>query len=319
MTEIIVYKIETFVLMMLLGVVSAKTGILKKESLGTLSGLLVKITFPCLGFALIYNANTSLTDFVSHGTFIFFELLLSAFLLILGILSMKIMRLPNATKQIHVIQTMFGNQGFINIPILLSIFTNGEASVYIAIFTLIDQILLWSLGVIIMSTSSSNNNGVFSAEILKKILNPMNICMILAVFFTTFHIPLPNVMSDCITSVGNTSFSLAMIFLGATLSYVSLRDMSLFYDYIFLVVVKMFLIPICVATLVSHFLTPIETTILTFIACMPAMSAIPMMAQTYHSDSEFASKTCFVMTICSMFTIPLVFFILEQTGVGIVA
>lgn len=317
MTEIIVYKIVTFVLMMLLGVISAKTGILKRESLSTLSGLLVRITFPCLGFALIYNADTSLTDFVSNGAFIFFELLLSAFLLIVGILSMKIMRLPNATKQIHVIQTMFGNQGFINIPILLSIFTNGEASVYIAIFTLVDQILLWSLGVIIMSTSSPDTKGVFSADTLKKILNPMNISMLLAVVFTTFHISLPNVVADTITSVGNTCFSLAMIFLGATLSYVSLKDMNFIYDYIFLVVVKMLIIPIGVAAVVSYFLSPIETTILTFMTCMPAMSAVPMMAQTYHSDSEFASKTCLVMTVCSMFTIPLVFFILEQLGIAI--
>ncbi len=309
MTEIIVYKIETFVLMMLLGVIAAKLNILKKESLGTLSGLLVKITFPCLGFSLIYDANTSLTDFVAHGDFILFELLLSAFLLILGIISMKIMKLPNSTKQIHIIQTMFGNQGFINIPILLSIFTNGEANVYIAIFTLIDQVLLWSLGVVIMSTSDPANEKVLSFETIKKIFNPMNVCMILAVIFTTFHITLPEVISDTITTVGNTSFSLAMIFLGATLSYVSLKDMKFAYDYIFLVVVKMILIPIGVSWIASHFLTSTETTILTLMACMPAMSAIPMMAQTYHSDSEFASKTCLVMTVCSIVTIPLVFFI----------
>ena len=139
--------------------------------------------------------------------------------------------------------------------------------------------------------------------------------MILAVIFTTFHISVPEVVSTTVTTVGNFSFSLAMIFLGAPLSYVSLKDMSFFYDYIFLVVVKMFLIPIGVAVVVSHLLSPIETTILTFMACMPAMSAIPMMAQTYHSDSEFASKTCLVMTVCSMFTIPLVFFIIECLGI----
>lgn len=317
MTGIIIYKIETFVLMMLLGVIAAKTGILKKESLGTLSGLLVKITFPCLGFALIYDADTALGDFGANWKFIIFELLLSAFLLLLGIVSMKLMRLPNSTRQIHIIQTMFGNQGFINIPILLSLFVNGEASVYIAIFTLVDQILLWSLGVVIMSTSDSANKGVFSSDTLKKILNPMNICMILAVLFTTFHIPLPQVVSATITSVGNVSFCLAMIFLGATLSYVSLKDMNFIYDYVFLVVVKMILIPIGVAAFVSHFLLPIETTILTLMACMPAMSAIPMMAQTYHSDSEFASKTCLVMTVCSILTIPLVFYIVEILGIPV--
>lgn len=317
MTGIIIYKIETFVLMMLLGVLAAKIGILKKEGLSTLSGLLVKITFPCLGFALIYDADTSLTDFAANWRFVVFELMLSAVLLLLGVLSMKLMHLPNSTGQIHVIQTMFGNQGFMNIPILLSIFTNGEASVYIAIFTLVDQILLWSLGVIIMSSSDPANPNALSCNTIKKILNPMNVCMITAVILTTLHIQLPEVLSSTISSVGNVSFCLALIFLGATLSYISLKNMEYIYDYFFLVIVKMILVPVGVAILVSHFLTPTETTILTLMACMPAMSAIPMMAENYHSDAEFASKTCFVMTICSIFTIPLTFCLVELSGIYI--
>lgn len=317
MTGIIIYKIETFVIMMLLGVLAARLHILKKDGLSTLSGLLVKITFPCLGFALIYDADTSLIDFAANWKFVVFELLLSAFLLVLGFLSMKLMRLPNSTRQIHIIQTMFGNQGFMNIPILLSIFTHGEASVYIAIFTLVDQILLWSLGVVIMSSSDPANKKVLSLNTLKKILNSMNLSMLAAVLFTTFHIHLPEVLSSTITSVGNVSFSLALIFLGATLSYISLKNLDFIYDYFFLVIVKMILIPVGVAAVVSHFLTPTETTILTLMACMPAMSAIPMMAENYHSDAEFASKTCFVMTLCSVFTIPLVFFLLELLGIHI--
>jgi hypothetical protein len=315
MTEIIIYKIETFVILMLLGVLTAKIGILKKGNLPTLSGLLTKITFPCLGFALIYDANTSITDLFDNAHFIFFELLLSAFLLILGVISMKLFKLPNSTKQIHVIQTMFGNQGFINIPILMSLFTNGEANVYIALFTLVDQILLWSLGIMIMSSSDPTNGGIFSPTTIKKILNPMNVCMMLAVVFTSLHIKLPTVISETVTSVGNVSFSLALIFLGATLSYVSLKSFKYLYDYAFLVIVKMFCVPILVGLVVSHYVTPIETTILTLMAAMPAMSAIPMMAQSYHSDSEFASQTVFIMTACSAITIPGVFYVLGLLGV----
>ena len=317
MTGIIIYKIETFILMMLLGVLAAKNGILKKETLPSISNLLVKITFPCLGFSLIYEADTSLADFAANGTFIFFELALSAFLLILGVITMKLMRLPNATRQIHVIQTMFGNQGFINIPILLSIFTNGEASVYIAIFTLVDQILLWSLGVMIMSSSDPENPGIFSWQTVRKILNPMNICMITAMVFTTLGISLPTVLTDTITSVGDVSFCLAMIFLGATLSYVSLKQIEYVYDYVFLVLGKMVLVPIGTALIVSRFLTPLETMILTLMASMPGMSAVPMMAENYHSDAAFASKTCFVMTVCSAVTIPFVFFVVESLGISL--
>ena len=55
MTGIIIYKIETFVIMMLLGVLAARLHILKKDGLSTLSGLLVKITFPFLILLLTGN------------------------------------------------------------------------------------------------------------------------------------------------------------------------------------------------------------------------------------------------------------------------
>ena len=316
MTGIIIYKIETFVILMLLGVLSAKVGIMKKENLPTLSGLLTKITFPCLGFALIYDANTSIVDLFNNSRFVLFELLLSSFLLILGLVTMKLFKLPNSTKQIHVIQTMFGNQGFINIPILMSLYVNGEANVYIALFSLVDQILLWSLGVMIMSSSDPANGGVFSLATIKKILNPMNVCMIFAVICTSTHLPIPSVITETVSAVGNTSFSLALIFLGATLSYVSLKSFKYIYDYAFLVIVKMFAIPIVVGLIVSRFVSPIESTILTLMASMPAMSAIPMMAQTYHSDSEYASQTVLVMTAFSVITIPAVFSILSLFGIS---
>ena len=41
MTAIIIYKIETFVILMLLGVLTAKLGVLKQEKLNVLSGFLV--------------------------------------------------------------------------------------------------------------------------------------------------------------------------------------------------------------------------------------------------------------------------------------
>lgn len=316
MTTIIITKIETFVILMLLGVIAAKFNVVNKKGLSTLSGLLVKITFPCLGFSLIYDAGTSLSTLLSNRAFMICEISLSSFLLLAGIITAILFRLPNSTKQIHIIQTMFGNQGFMNIPILASIFVNGEANVYIALFTLIDQILLWSLGIVIMASSDSATQGkILSLKTVKKILNPMVVSMIVAVFFTSFHIHIPDVLDTTITSVGDTSFSFALIFLGATLYYVSLANIEFISSYLFLVLIKMLVLPICVAFIAQYFTTPLETTILTLMAAMPAMSAVPMMAENYHSDATFASKTVFVMTVCSMVTIPLVFYLVTCLGI----
>lgn len=308
MVNIIIYKICTFVIMMLIGAIGAKAKIIPKSNLPAISNLLVKIIFPCLGFSLIYEANISLADFLNKQNFILAELILSGSLLVLGALTSRLFRLPAGVKQVHIVHTMFGNQGFINIPILLALYTAGEANVYIAIFNFIDQTLLWSLGVVILSSSDPNEKG-FSPSTLRKIINPMTVSMILALVLTSLSVPLPSALSDTITTIGSTAFSLAMIFLGATLAYINIKEKVYAYDYLFFVVVKMVLIPILVRLVTRALLPDIESTILTLFAAMPGMSGVPMMAANYHSDSEFASKVVFVMTIASAFTIPLVFLI----------
>lgn len=306
MSEIIIYKLETFFFLIVLGVIAARTGILKKDNLPVLSRILSGIAFPCLGFSLIYDAGMSLVDLFSIRTFLAAELLLSASLLVLGLASAGLFRLPDKIWQIHVIQTAFGNQGFMNIPILLALYAAGEASSYIALFTFTDQLLLWSLGVLVLSSGSGESTDFSPKESIRKILNPMNLAMIAAVILVSLDISLPESFSETITGTGEVSFSLALVFLGASLSYVSLKNIDYIRSYVFLVLVKMLIIPICAALIAARFLTDTETTILTLMAGMPGMSAIPMMASTYGSDPGFASRTVLVMTVCSAVTLPLV-------------
>jgi len=48
--------------------------------------------------------------------------------------------------------SLFGNVGFIGIPIISSLFPQ-KGMLYIALFTIVDQLLLWTLG---LSLTSKN-------------------------------------------------------------------------------------------------------------------------------------------------------------------
>lgn len=316
MTELIIQKVIMFAVLMLIGILSVKLNVFKKDDLSILSKLLIKITFPCLGFSLIYAADITLVDLFNHKYFIFNELILSMALGSFGLLTATLLKLPKSIKYIHIVQSMFGNQGFIHIPILLSIFKNGEASIYVALFTLIDQILLWSLGVILISASSDHAQTLSIKTTLKRIMNPMNISMLAALLFTSIGLKLPDVILSPISTVGNTSFSLALIFLGATLSFVSIKEIEYPFSYFPLISIKMLVFPLLVAYISSQFNPPMLTLILTLMTAMPAMSAIPMMAESYDADSVYASKTVFFMTSASIITIPIVFLVSQWMGIA---
>ena len=164
---------------------------------------------------------------------------------------------------------------------------------------------MWSLGVLVLSSGSGESTDFSPKESIRKILTPMNLAMIAAVILVSLDISLPESFSETITGTGEVSFSLALVFLGASLSYVSLKNIAYIRSYVFLVLVKMLIIPICAALIAARFLTDTETTILTLMAII-GMSAIPMMASTYGSDPGFASRTVLVMTVCSAVTLPLV-------------
>ena len=63
--------------------------------------------------------------------------------------------------------TMFGNVGFMGIPIVSSIFPD-YGMLYIAVFTIIDQMVLWTLGV---KLTTPGGKGSFDP---KKMINPLH-------------------------------------------------------------------------------------------------------------------------------------------------
>ena len=66
-------------------------------------------------------------------------------LLILGTLSGKVFHLHGEHLQLYRAMTVFGNVGFMGIPIVVSIYPE-KGMLYMAVFTIIDQLMLWTLG-----------------------------------------------------------------------------------------------------------------------------------------------------------------------------
>lgn len=299
-------QIGLFVIYIIVGVILVKTKVLSRDTLETLSRYVLKLAMPVMIFV-----NT--IDGVDRQSLIETSPLLGitvlfyccTFLLAKGLA--MVFRLRDNKEQVYRALSMFGNIGFMGIPIISSIFPE-RGMLYIAVFTIIDQLVLWTLGVKL--TTPSGGKGTFTP---KKLVNPCTVAIVLAVVFVVAGIKMPPLLNTALDKIGGTATPLAMIYLGGVFACMDIRKYIRFKEFYGIVGVKMVIFPILFYLLVGLF--PISAEIhltIALLAAMPAMSSIVMMAKASNSEGDYAMGGIFVTTVCSIITLPVVCWILQS-------
>lgn len=207
MLTILLQQIGMFVIYIITGIILIRTKVLTRETLEVISRFVIKLALPVMIFI-----NT--VDGVDRRTF-FSSLSILAIaasmyigLLILGKISGKIFRLKGDHLQLYRAMVVFGNVGFMGIPIITSIYPE-KGSVHI-VFTVIDQLMLWTLGVKLTSPAEKES-GKFNP---RKLINPVTVAIILAMLCVLTGIHLPLILDTALQKMGATATPLAMIYLG---------------------------------------------------------------------------------------------------------
>ena len=104
---------------------------------------------------------------------------------------------------------MFGNIGFMGIPIIAALFPE-QGMLYIALFTVIDQLLLWTLGVN-LTTPVDRENTMSVISRLMKMINPATIAIILSILGLFIGLHLPEPINAALTKAGLLTPPMALI------------------------------------------------------------------------------------------------------------
>ena len=298
--SILTEQIALFVIYMLVGVLMVKTQVLNKTTLETISRFVIKLSMPVMIFINTVNGVDRTTLF-SSASVLGITVLLYVLLFLLTRLLAVFFRIRKDTVQLYQAVSMFGNVGFMGIPIVTSIFPE-KGMLYISLFTIIDQLTLWTLGVKL--TTPSGNGEPFNP---KKLINPATAAIILALIFILGQIPVPGVLNQALTKIGATSTPLAMIYLGGVFCCMNIRDYIGKLEFYGTVLIKMVLFPILFFCLLEPF--PISQDIrltMALISALPTMSSVVMLAKASGADGDYAAGPIFVTTICSIITLPAV-------------
>lgn len=300
---IIINQVVIFAILMIIGFVASKTGVICQDSLSHLAQFIVKIILPCLIFAVVAGSGVTVRDFISSINFTIAVIFLFLALPSVGFIIAKIFGLKGKSFNIFLPLITFGNMGFIGIPLINEVFKDPLAGVSITIYTLVDMSLLWTFGVY-MCSRHLNNHSVKNS--IKNMINPTTVALVIAIIVLFLGLKLPKVLTDTIYGIGGTSKYLTMIYLGAALSFMDHRGVIRKFHVFSIVLMKMVIVPVLFYGIFKRYLPQVQLGILSIVAGLPTMTTVVMLAKAYESDDHLATEAIFVTTISCLFTIPLV-------------
>ena len=303
--SIVLEQIEVFVVYMLIGIFAVKMHFLDREKLGVLSGCITKILLPLLIFTNTINGTTR-KQFLSSVVIILLAAVLYLTLYVVSAILAKLFKIDCKHESLYRACTMFGNCGFMGIPIISSLYPE-QGGLYIAMYTVIDQLALWTVGTDLTSPVD-NTNKLSASQRFRKMINPATIAILAGVFVVLTGVKLPSIIVTALAKTGAAASPLAMVYLGGVFCYIKIIDYLKLKEVYVTIVVKMLLLPILVYSILSHISAVNQNVAVTMgiLCALPTMSSVAMMAESQHSDSDYATGFIFVTTLISIITLPVV-------------
>lgn len=284
--------------LIILGILCARFEILPQQSLPTISKLIVKLCLPILIFHTTISSSGR-EDILNHLLILPYTAIIYVILFSVGRLVSRLLALPPEQAGIFRVMMLYGNVGFIGIPIVMCLHPQ-IGMICISVFTLIDQPSMWTLGVSLLQKEKLSIR-----EQLPRLVSPALLSIFLALFFIFAGIRLPSVIDNTMSLVSGCTMPLSLLFLGASLFYSDMKNLLRFKSLYFLLL-KMTVIPVTVFTLL-RFLGLAENLaqILTILTGIPSLTIAPSLAQQYGADLEYTNGGVLLTTLFSMITLPL--------------
>ncbi|WOF17145.1 AEC family transporter [Methanoplanus sp. FWC-SCC4] len=294
---VIVNSIIILFLLMAVGYICFKSGIINREGAKGLSSFLVNIALPSLivvSMQIPLNADTYSKTMEMFGIAAVFYILSFVFAVIIP----RYLTESDLEKGVYGFMLLFSNLGFMGIPVSAAIF-GQEAVFYTSLFMLPFGILVFSVGVLMLRPDMGRyldkklflNSGIIASAAG------------LIFFFTGFQIPSPAL--DVLTILGSLTTPLAMIVVGALLATMPfsgmIKDKKIYAMSFF----RLIAIPVVLFIILKPFVDdPMLLGIPVILAAMPAAANAVLMAEEYGVDSNSASKGVFISTMLCVVTIP---------------
>lgn len=304
------------------GIILYRRKMLSEESSKQISGLIINVTNPALLIcsALEDGPKASLREL---GTALAAYAAIFALLIAMGFLLPYVLRVPKNLHYAYQMLTVFGNVGFIGIPLASAVL--GSASlIFVSIFNLLFNLLVYTLGVSLLQraargqaekttppSAGQGGKGAASASHttsgrLRKLVNAGTISAAVTILFYLGNFRVPVIISSTLNYAGRATTLLSMLVLGVSVAQMAPKDIFSHPRLYAFTLLRQILVPIGCVLLMRLFIDNklILNTMLLMVA-VPAANMPLMLAKQMDMDSEPISQGIILTTMLSLVTVPL--------------
>jgi len=294
----------TLFLIMAIGFLCSKIGILKEANKRVLSDIIVNIALPAMIVDAIVSANIDLSS-PAAKELIIANVLYFVTLFVLANLFAMVTAHKHPDKGVYQYMVMFGNTGFLGIPLITAMF-GQEALFHVASFVLPYHLLSFTYGIYLIR--GKNGEGKQS---WKSMLTPPAVASALSLMLLLLGVELPEFLASTADYIGGMTVPGAMLVVGASLANIPAGDIwkewRIYANTFFTLLIR----PVIVAVVAGFFLTdPLVRGVTVILAAVPVGATATSLCVTYHANEKLASCGIVVSTLLSMLTIPLMAMIL---------
>ena len=247
-------------------------------------------------------------DLIKTALIAFFSIGLLVFLI--NYLTILKTKLPNYSLQLA---GLIGNTSFLGIPIAIALLPSNTINLTIG-FDLGTTLFAWIFGPFFLQKKTTINKNLNFKELLKAILNSPASRGIIGVLIA-YLFNLESLLGDYLWIPARIVIALAIFVVGTRLGIIT-NNKTKFFNFNseikYSIVLKLFILP-----LIIFFVSKIlnlnlnETSAVVLQAGTPSAVSTILMAEAYKTNQKIAATILFTTTLISIFTIPIMAFLLD--------
>lgn len=289
---------ELFILIGL-GALGAKTGLLRPEGKQTLSNLLVNLVVPAM---IINSYRMEFSAEILHNLMAAFALSTLSILLGLIITLLFTARSRDSRTPIFRFACVFSNAGYMGLPLISALF-GSEGLLYASAFFTMFNLLLWTVGYSMVSGSSDPK------AVVKSLAHtPAIYAVLVGLAIYLLQIPIPALLAQPISLLGAMNTPLSMLITGMLIAAGDLKSIVCSRPIWKLAAVRMLVIPaLCLGAfaLLGLFRFGMAAQVVLLLECCPAAAITSVFAVQFGHDEQFAAGCVVLTTLLSILTLPL--------------
>lgn len=303
-----------------IGILLYKKEMLSEMTSKQISGIIVNVTNPALLICSAFKdgPKVSLREL---GIALGIYLIVYAILIIVSFLIPRILRISHMYHYAYQMLTIFGNVGFIGIP-LASAVLGAQSLIFVSIYNLIFNILIYTFGISLLekaaaaqenynlrnmqNTASDHDTHVTSSR-WKKLINAGTISAAATIIFYLGNFHVPMIVSSTLTYIGQATTLLSMLVLGTSVAQMTPKEIFSHPKLYGFTLLRQILVPIgCILLLRPVIQNTLILNTLALMLAVPAANMPLMLSKQLHVETDTISQGIILTTILSLGTIPIV-------------